>query len=150
MQFVYWGIAFIGHVGLWCASFNYLHSTALVRWARKSSEIFVLLFLVFPVFFALWQLIGWAGGGSNPFTLIGDNPAGRGYSAVTSVITIPTILFWIARKLSSKRPASVIEFSQHQEDVASRVNTPLLQGSVAQLLGKVPFNEALTLSLIHI
>ena len=147
MQFVYWGIAFIGHVGLWCASFNYLHSTALVRWARKSSEIFVLLFLVFPVFFALWQLIGWAGGGSNPFTLIGDNPAGRGYSAVTSVVAIPTILFWIARKLSSKRPASVIEFSQHQEDVASRVNTPLLQGSVAQLLGKVPFNEALTLSV---
>ena len=147
MQFVYWGIAFIGHVGLWCASFNYLHSTALVRWARKSSEIFVLLFLVFPVFFALWQLIGWIGGGCDALTLIGNNVAGRLYSMVATVVAIPTLLFWIARKLSTKRPAAVIEFAAHREKIDPRDGTPLLHGPLAQLLGALPMNETLTLSV---
>ena len=147
MQFVSWVISFIGHVGLWCATFNYLHSTALVRWARKSSEIFVLLFLVFPVFFALWQMIGWIGGSDNAFTLIGNNVAGRAYSLLTSVVAIPTVLFWLFRKLSPKRPASVIEFSERRERIKSSDGTPLLHGKLAQLLGKLPINEALTLSV---
>ena len=147
MQFLSWGIAFIGHVGLWCATFNYLHSTALVRWARKSSEIIVLLFLVFPVFFALCQLIGWIAGGSHVLTLVGDNVAGRSYSVFASVLAFPTILFWIMRKLSAKRPASVIQYSAQREDVQASVNSSLLHGKLARLLGKLPINEALTLSV---
>jgi predicted MPP superfamily phosphohydrolase len=147
MQFVYWGISFIGHVGLWCATFNFLHSTALVRWARKSSEILVLLFLVFPVFFAMWQLISWIGGGDSTFTLIGSNVAGRAYSVVTSLIAIPTVLLWMSRKLSPKRPAAVIEFSESRKRIESHDGSNLLHGNLAQLLGKLPINETLNLSV---
>ena len=147
MQFIYWGIAFIGHVGLWCATFNYLHSTALVRWARKSSEIFVLLFLVFPVFFGLLQLLGWILGGNTPLTLIGDNIAGNAYSVVTSVVAVPTIILWIVRKLSPKRPAAVIEFSTHREKFESTDGAALLHGKMPRLLGALPKNETLTLAV---
>lgn len=145
MQFIYWGIAFIGHVGLWCATFNYLHSTALVRWARKSSEIFVLLFLVFPVFFALWQAIGWVFGSAIHPTLIGDNIAGRAYSFITTIVAFPTLVFWLLRKLSAKRPAAVTDFSSHRQNIAAESSAPLLHGTSARLLGKLPMNEALDL-----
>ena len=147
MQFIYWGIAFIGHVGLWCATFNYLHSTALVRWARKSSEIFVLLFLVFPVFFGLLQLLGWILGGNTPLTLIGDNIAGNAYSVVTSVVAVPTIILWIVRKLSPKRPAAVVEFSTLREKFESTDGAALLHGKMSRLLGALPKNETLTLAV---
>jgi len=147
MQFIYWGISFIGHVGLWCATFNFLHSTALVRWARKSSEIVVLLFLVFPVLFALWQAIGWVGGSEIHPTLIGDGTAGRVYSFITSITAFPTLAFWLLRKFSTKRPAAVIEFSQHRQKIGSESSTPLLHGTSARLLGKLPLNEALDLSV---
>ena len=146
MPFVYWVLAFIGHVGLWCATFNFLHSTALVRWARKSSEIFVLSFLVLPVLLAGWQILGWAIG--RPFnpTLIGDHLAGRAYSSITSIVAIPTLAFWCIRKFSPPRPASVVEFSQRREKIKSDSGGSLLHGRAASLLGMLPMNESLTLS----
>ncbi len=146
MPLLYWGLAFVGHVGIWCATFNFLHSTALVRWARKTSEIFVLCFLVFPVLFLLWQIFGWLTSGSVNPTLIGDHPAGRTYSFVTTVIAFPTLVFWCLRKFSSTRPDGVIDFSQHRESMKSDSGRPLLHGRVASLLGLLPMNESLTIS----
>ena len=146
MPIIYWGLAFIGHVGLWCATFNYLHSTALVRWARKSSEIFVLLFLIFPVCFASWQAICWLTGASFSLTLIGDHLAGRVYAWITSIVAVPTILLWCLRKSTSAQPAEVVEFSQQREQVTSAAGQSLLHGKVARLLGLLPINESLILS----
>jgi predicted MPP superfamily phosphohydrolase len=146
MPLIYWALAFIGHVGLWCATFNFLHSTALVRWARKTSEIFVLSFLVFPVLFLMWQLLGWAVGYRLNLSLIGDNLAGRGYTFIALVVAFPTIMFWFIRKFSPARPESVIEFSQETETLKPTPEDPLLHSRSGSLLGKFPMNESLTLS----
>lgn len=146
MPLLYWGLAFIGHVGLWCATFNFLHSTALVRWARKTSEIFVLAFLVFPVLFAIWQAVDWLTSGYFDPTLIGNHVGGQAYSFIATVVAFPTLVFWCLRKFSNAHPEAVIDFVQLRETLKSDSDQPLLHGRAASLLGLLPMNESLTLS----
>ena len=53
MDWIYWLLAFIGHLGLWCSIFNRIHATAYPRKVRKASEKLILALVGFPL---LWVL----------------------------------------------------------------------------------------------
>jgi predicted MPP superfamily phosphohydrolase len=150
---VSWIIAFIGHTGLWCASFNYLHSTALKRWARKSSEAVVLIFLVLPVLFLAWQLfglvIGWTACCSD-ITFAGSQQWSQAYTKLVMLLAIPVAAVWLFRKITGRPPTAVVSLQREVTKLVETREKPLLHNTVGKLMRLIPVNEALSLCEDHV
>lgn len=147
MDWVQWILAFIGHLGLWCVIFNRVHATALPRSTRKLSEKFVIAAVAIPILCSvIWMLRC----GSVSFDEEIFHWSSCGYAYACVLLGVFFVSRWIWRKMNMGLPASVIESRREIIDIGKDLGIPLFHGSLAKMLGRLPFNEVLKLSLQRI
>ncbi len=143
MDWIKWMIGFIGHTGLWCVLFNQIHATAWPRSTRKFSEKTILLAVLLPV---VWVAVLLVFHQSLAFDTLAVHPITFYYFSLCIPLGIYFIGRWIWRKLAVRPPGVVVESKTEWIDLKTETGSPLLHGRLANLLGSIPFNEALKLT----
>lgn len=138
MDWIKWTIGFIGHLGLWFVLFNRIHATAWPRSTRKFSEKAIFLAILLPIVWIVTLLV-WRR--SSNFETLDDFPLTYFYVFGCILLGFFFIARWSWRKIALRLPTSVIESRRDWRDLELELETPLLHGSLAKILGRVPFNE---------
>lgn len=144
MDWIIWTICFVGHIGLWCVVFNRVHATAWPRSTRKLSEKLVVLAVILPF---VWVASLLYLRRTVVYNALAEFPITQCYVHCCLAIGCLFALRWVYRKWSMRLPKSVIRTSRETIRIAHEIDKPLMCGGFAGLLGRFPFNEALTLSL---
>ncbi len=155
MDLVKWTVALIGHLGLWCVAYNRIHATAWPRSSRKFSEKIILLIVILPIVYVATTLVAWQRRGvtadletifqsSKQFTF---GLPGVIYLYVCIWLGIFFLVRWIWRKFKLRMPAAVTSVSIRQVDLKQEIGEPVLFGMLPKLLGRIPFNQILNLSV---
>jgi len=145
MQLLLWIAIAAGHIGLWCAIFNRTHATAWPRGWRKLIERLIILvtggpLLLIPFWF-VWSrslAVTWAAAHSVWLT---------GYFILCSFAFCFFLFAWLDRIVTLRTPKCVRLVSAVRMDVARIAGKKLTSGSIANLLGMVPGNQATCLSV---
>lgn len=138
----------IGHIGFWCLVFNRIHATAWPRWVRKLSERFIVLAVVAPI---VWlSFYAWKSGVETPQRLLNWHWT-RYWLIGCGLLGLLFTAQWLYRKLTFRLPAAVVECRIERFSMAperGHIDRPkLLHGFLAKILGWIPFNESLSLSV---
>ena len=137
-----WMLCLVGHLGIWCVVFNRIHATALPRKFRKQTEKVIVPIVVLPIAYVLIQMCFW-------FDASFDSNFGvlKFYMVASVIVSVYFIGRWVNRRFIARPPAAVISSQRVWLDLKPRVPTPFFHGTLPQLFGKVPLNEASKLTL---
>ncbi len=145
IELLKWTLSLVGHVGLWCLLFNWLHATTFSRPGRKLSEKGVLLGVFGPM---VWVLIQWVRLGTVEFDKIREvSQIAYAYGWFCLLVGVGFSVGWAVRKLTRREADAVLDASTEWIDVAATTDRALLQGTYATLLGWIPGNQATKLTL---
>lgn len=162
MTVTLWLLGLIGHLGLWAALFNQIHSTACPRQTRKLSEKLLIgiglvppLILGAGVLGSLWNKppeLSWA----EQFAIFsanlfqGPNPTASWllwlYAVTCWLVAAGLVVRWLFRK-SIDRPIPALVARQSRRITIRQNPGPLLHGWFPRLLGQVPFNQVLQIQI---
>lgn len=139
LNFIYWILTFIGHVGLWCMLYNRVHATSWPRKVRKRSEkIFVaatlLIFIWFCIALLRHQTIDF-------WQIAGKSYVETAYLFLTIGLGIFLTARWCYRK-SQGTPACLLTRNTTLIDLQREIGRSVYGTSLAKQLSKVPFNQA--------
>ena len=137
-----WLLCLIGHLGIWCVVFNRIHATSLPRKFRKQTEKVIVPIVVLPVAYVLIQMCFWF-----DTTFDSGSVVLKFYMAAAVFVSVYFISRWIYRRFVVQPPKAVISSERVWLNLKPRVPAPFFHGSLPQLLGKVPMNEASKLTL---
>jgi predicted MPP superfamily phosphohydrolase len=144
MDWVKWIICLIGHLGIWCVAFNRIHATALPRKFRKQSEKVVIPIVLVPIGYVFFRMLYW---GRFDFDSFCDFRISWFYQFACLVVGVYFLFRWVIRRWFGRLPKSVLQSKQTWLDIASNIQGPVFRGSVPELLGSFPLNEASKLTL---
>jgi predicted MPP superfamily phosphohydrolase len=137
-----WLLCFVGHVGLWCVAFNRIHATALPRRFRKQTEKIIIPIVALPILYVIAKFVFWF-----------QFDFGSAYLLVWiyMLACVGLGLFfagrWFVRKYIVGRPAAVVSYQRTWIDMRPRVSSPFFHGTMPEMLGAIPMNEASKLTL---
>jgi hypothetical protein len=140
MDWFYWPLALIGHIGLWCVIFNRTHATAWPRAWRKLIEKAIILVVLLPI-----GLIGYAlaVGNSWSFWNFGRAwPAALVYLLVSVATSLILTSAWILRLWQYRFPSEFCQGEADVYDVEKELKKKLRHGAFARVLSWVPGNQA--------
>lgn len=144
MDLIKWMIGLIGHIGLWCVVFNRIHATSWPRSTRKLSEKAILMAVALPI---AWVASLLCLRKSLDFNSIADSPYAFFYLYGCILLGLFFVCRWVWRKCYLPLPKAVVETKTEWLDLRTGIEKPLLHGRFATILGYVPFNEVLNLTL---
>ena len=144
MDWVKWIICLIGHLGIWCVAFNRIHATSLPRKFRKQSEKVVIPIVLVPIAYVFFWMLFW---GRFDFDSFCDFRVSWIYQFVCLAAGAYFLLRWILRRWFGRLPKSVVHCKRTWIDIASDIQGPMFHGTVPELLGMFPMNEASKLTL---
>ncbi len=127
-----------GHTGIWCAAFNQVHATRFPRWIRKIAE--KLVYLSFAGLLSVLCL--WMAG-----VITRSNAAVNTYICVCLAGFAFVLLRWLFRQLTSSPLAELRLQSRDLIDVGRELPGIKYSGLQARLLGMVPLNQSLKISV---
>ncbi len=140
MDFVWWAVAGIGHLGVCAVAFNQIHATSYPRHVRKISErILALIALAFAVYLG-WQMIALAT--VRFWSVVNANLANQFYLTFCLPIGAYFIGRWCYRKWKHRSPARVISRSVQKQNIQKQLGRSVYHGTAAQFLGCWPGNQA--------
>ena len=146
VSLVLWLLCFVGHLGIWCVVFNRVHATALPRKFRKQSEKVIVPIVVLPFCYMVVGMCLWF-----DTTFDSNYIVFKIYMFLTVVSSFYFVGRWVNRRFIIGLPADVVSSERVWLDIRERVHEDVsgafFEGSVPQLLGGVPFNEASKLTL---
>lgn len=131
-------VAACGHLVIWCAIFNQVHATSLPRWMRKVFEKTVYVLVAGLLVLLFLRLI---------YVLDRSHPLLTFYSFLCLGGFALIVLQWLYRKLTSGRPDEVVSVERELIDIGQDLDGQKFFGLQGIVLGMVPFNEVLKLSV---
>ncbi|MEZ6094859.1 MAG: metallophosphoesterase [Pirellulaceae bacterium] len=144
LQAVFWILVLVGHLGIWCLIFNRSHATAWPRFWRKLIEKAIILLVLTPFVgypLAIFQ------NGTFQLELLMQHPLALVYASFCAVSSFYFLVTWLIRIATHRVPAAVQLVETRYIKVADELKRKLTHGSFANLLSRVPFNQATDLSL---
>lgn len=137
-----WLLCFVGHVGLWCVAFNRIHATALPRRFRKQTEKIIIPIVAIPILYVIAKFVFWFQVEfSSTYLLV------RIYMWTCFGLGIFFAGRWFWRKYIMRRPSAIVSRERVWIDMRPRVSGPFFHGTMPELLGAIPMNEASKLTL---
>jgi len=157
-----WILGTIGHLGVWAAIFNQIHSTACPRKTRKLSEKILIALALFPLLAVglLFLISGWQRSPGlswiehieafSALLLAGPsrvfNALFQIYAALCLVVAILLAGRWLYRRVFTGAMPAVVQ--RKSETIRVRPGqTPLVRGWFPRLLGLIPFNQVLQIQV---
>lgn len=139
LDFFKWTFSLIGHLGLWCALFNVLHGTSFSRPGRKLSEKLFVVAVVGPIG---WVLLQWYGLQTVRFDAVREvSTLAWGYGLFCIALGFVLTVRWGLRRFLTRLPRETVEQTTERINLRERLGRSLLQGRLAQTLGKFPGNQ---------
>jgi predicted MPP superfamily phosphohydrolase len=165
MILLLWLLGLVGHLGLWAATFNQIHSTACPRQARKLSEILLIVIGLLPPLLLGVAFLGrlWQKSPQSSVTehfeafsknlFSGPYPLASWlfwlYVATCWLLGTGLLLRWLYRKFVDQPVPALVERQSRRIKVRQNPH-PLLHGWFPRLLGLVPFNQVLQIQVERI
>jgi len=144
MDLLRWTLAIIGHLGTWCSVFNLIHSTALPRSFRKRTEKAIILAITMPVLFCfvlMFRKNSWS------FDVLSRVPYFGLFLYLMLGLGCMFFGLWLYRKLTLRLPDAVVERETLMMNLGEELDKDLFGDSISRMIGKLPFNQCLKLSL---
>ncbi|HYO25166.1 MAG TPA: metallophosphoesterase [Lacipirellulaceae bacterium] len=138
------GSALLGHALLWTGTVNRLHGLRGPRLLIKLLTVLcVAAFAAAPLAVAAWF---WQAGslGANPFAAAGWVRPYVSFCAVLGVVGL-AVKLWVEASRCDRR--ILLQWTNEPRDVAKALGKAPLVGAYARALGRLPGNEALSLSV---
>ena len=141
MQWLKWILVLIGHTGIWCIVFNHIHASSFPRRQRKLTELLILFVVVVPVLLVAAKLLF-----DFSLQMAGFTLWLKWYFYTAMVFGFFLTTRWFFRRLTTHLPPTVTHTGTRRFNIQGRLSQPLLAGTKANILGRIPFNQALDLS----
>ncbi len=130
--------AVFGHIGLWCGIFSQVHAT---RWTRPTRKVLEkLIFLATAGLLLLMSL-----------DLLGQLPAWHTaifvYSIISLLVLVALLVFRLFTMFSMEAVPGLRQTTAKSHNFAKEISSPAYIGKQAGLLGSVPGNQSLKLSV---
>ena len=140
MDFVWWLVVGLGHLGICVVIFNQIHSTSLPRlWRKRTEKILAAITATFGLYL-LWQVVSLAT--IRFWPVVANNSFNRVYLHACIVSGCFFIVRWIYRRWKYRRPAQVTSRTVSVEDVQERLGESLYKTAKARFFSSIPGNIA--------
>ncbi len=141
-----WGklvIAVGGNLAVWLAVFNQIHATRWPRWARKLFEKLIYAVLTALTIILIANAMGWMF--VNP--PVGNLVAAWSWFCMAAMLIV--LVRWLFLRWTTSSPEEVVAERRQLVNLGEGLTEPGYAGLQARLLGMVPGNQSLKLSVEH-